>query len=61
LQGEALLALLAELDITQQSYSQHLQALLMDVSLTGWWFESGLVIKIGNQEQTSTVCTSAFA
>lgn len=35
LQGEALLGLLAELDITQQSYSQHLQALLMDVSLTG--------------------------
>lgn len=30
--GEGLLAMLAELDITKQSYSQHLQALLMDVS-----------------------------
>lgn len=30
--GEALLAMLAELDITQQSYSQYLQALIMDVS-----------------------------
>jgi hypothetical protein len=31
--GEGLLSMLAELDITRQSYSQHLQALLMDVSL----------------------------
>jgi hypothetical protein len=31
--GEGLLTMLAELDITQQSYSQGLQALLMDVSL----------------------------
>jgi hypothetical protein len=30
--GEAFLALLAELDITPQSYSQYLQALIMDVS-----------------------------
>jgi hypothetical protein len=29
--GEGLLDLLGELDITQQSYSQYLQALLMDV------------------------------
>lgn len=33
--GEGLLAMLAELDITQESYSQYLQALLMDVSATG--------------------------
>lgn len=33
--GEGLLLMLAELDITQQSYSQHLQALLMHVSLAG--------------------------
>lgn len=31
--GEGLLDLLGELDITQQSYSQYLQALLMDVRI----------------------------
>lgn len=30
--GEAFMALLEELDITPQSYSQYLQALIMDVS-----------------------------
>lgn len=31
--GEALLALLADLDITYESYTQYLQTLLMDVSV----------------------------
>lgn len=34
--GEGLLSLLAELDITPESYSQHLQQLIMDVSGCVW-------------------------